>query len=224
MERIAQYFFNWKLVEPYLPDMLRGLYLTLQMAAVTIVLGLLLGLGLAVLRCYRSLRVEWVIILFVDIFRALPQLVIIVLFFYALPLLGIVLDPIWATVLALTLVLAAFTEEILWGAIGAIPLGQWEAARSSGLSFTATLRYVIVPHALRISVPQLTNRCIAITKGTSLGAVIAVPELLNITMSIQSSIANPSILTLSAVFFCLIFFPFIRLTRWIEKNYSSTGS
>lgn len=223
MEKIIHYFFNWDLVKPYIPDMLHGLLITMQMAVLTIVIGLSLGLALAFLRCYRALKIEWLIVLFVDVFRALPQLVIIVLFFYALPMLGIVLNPFVATVLALTLVLAAFAEEIFWGAIGAVPKGQWEAARSTGLGFTSTLWQVVIPQAFRLSVPQLTNRCIAITKGTSLGAVIAVPELLNVTMSTQSMIANPSILTLSAVFFCAIFFPFIRLTRWIEKKYSSTG-
>lgn len=223
MEKIIHYFFNWSLVKPYIPDMLHGLLITIQMAVLTIAIGLVLGLALALLRCYRALKIEWLIILFVDVFRALPQLVIIVLFFYALPMMGIVLNPFVATVLALTLVLAAFSEEIFWGAIGAVSKGQWEAARSTGLGFTSTLCLVILPQALRLSVPQLTNRCIAITKGTSLGAVIAVPELLNVTMSTQSMIANPSILTLSAVFFCAIFFPFIRLTRWIEKKYSSTG-
>lgn len=222
MTQIIHYFFNWELVSPYLPVMLEGLFITLKMAILTILLGIFLGISLAIIRCYRRLRLELPIVIFVDIFRSLPQLVIIVLFFYALPITGIVLDPFLATVLALTLVLAAFTEEILWGAIGSIPIGQWEAARSSGLGFTQTLHHVILPQAIRTSLPQLTNRCIAITKGTSLGAVIAVPELLSVTMSTQSAVANPSILTLCAILFCLIFFPFIKLTRWMEKKYSSS--
>lgn len=220
MEKILYYFFNWPLISPHLPAILQGFWVTLEMAVLTVICGTLLGLVLAVIRSYGFRPVNLLMVLFVDIFRAIPQLVIIVLAFFALPAFGIVIDPLPATVLALSLVLAAFAEEIFWAGIAAVPTGQWEAGRSSGMNFTQTLFSIILPQAVRISIPPLTNRAIGITKGTTLGSVIAVPELLNVSSNIQSTIANPTALTAGAVLFCLIFFPFVHFTRSLEKRYA----
>ena len=102
----------------------------------------------------------------------------------------------------------------------AVPPGQWEAGRSTGMTFNQTLFTVILPQVVRISIPPLTNRAIGITKGTTLGSVIAVPELLSVSSSIQSSIANPTALTVGAILFCLIFLPFVYFTRWVEKRFA----
>ena len=220
MEKILYYFFNWPLISPHLPAILQGFWVTLEMAVLTVVCGTLLGLVLAVVRSYGFRPVNLLMVLFVDIFRAIPQLVIIVLAFFALPAFGIVIDPMPATVLALSLVLAAFAEEIFWAGIAAVPTGQWEAGRSSGMNFTQTLFSIILPQAVRIAIPPLTNRAIGITKGTTLGSVIAGPELLNVSSNIQSTIANPTALTAGAVLFCLIFFPFVHFTRSLEKRYA----
>lgn len=220
MEKIFYYFFNWPLISPHLPAILQGFWVTLQMAVLTVICGTLLGLLLAVIRSYGLRPVNLLMVLFVDIFRAIPQLVIIVLAFFALPAFGIVIDPLPATVLALSLVLAAFAEEIFWAGIAAVPTGQWEAGRSSGMNFTQTLFFIILPQAVRIAIPPLTNRAIGITKGTTLGSVIAVPELLNVSSNVQSTIANPTALTAGAILFCLIFFPFVHFTRSLEKRFA----
>lgn len=220
MEKILYYFFNWPLIAPHLPAMLKGFVVTLQMAALTIAFGLTLGLALAVLRTYGNKLLNAALIFYVDVFRAIPQLVILVLIFFALPGVGIVLDPVAATVMALSLVLAAFAEEIFWSGIAAVARGQWEAGRSGGLTFNQTLFSIILPQVVRIAIPPLTNRAIGITKGTTLGSVIAVPELLNVASSVQSTIANPTALTAAAALFCLIFLPFVRLTRWMEGHYA----
>lgn len=220
MEKILYFFFNWPLISPHLPAILQGFWVTLEMAVLTVICGTLFGLALAVIRTYGIRPVNLLMVLFVDIFRAIPQLVIIVLAFFALPAFGIVIDPMPATVLALSLVLAAFAEEIFWAGIAAVPTGQWEAGRSSGMNFTQTLFSIILPQAVRIAIPPLTNRAIGITKGTTLGSVIAVPELLNVSSNIQSTIANPTALTAGAVLFCLIFFPFVHFTRSLEKRYA----
>lgn len=207
MDQIVYYFFNWTLISPHLPEIMQGFWVTLQMAVMTVILGTVLGLGLAVLRCYGWRPVNILMTLYVDVFRAIPQLVIIVLVFFALPSLGIVIEPVPATVLALSLVLSAFAEEIFWSGIAAVPTGQWEAGRSTGMGFSQTLFAIILPQAVRLAIPPLTNRAIGITKGTTLGSVIAVPELLNVSSNIQSNIANPTAFTAGAILFCLIFFP-----------------
>ncbi len=136
----------------------------------------------------------------------------------------LVLEPFTATVLALAIVLSAFSEEIFWAGINAVSKGQWEAGRSTGLSFSKTLTYIVLPQVVRISIPPLTNRAIGISKGTTLGSVVAVPELLNVTSSIQSNVANPTALTVGALLFLLLFLPFVRFTRWLEHAYAHPRS
>nr|WP_047579828.1 amino acid ABC transporter permease [Methylobacterium sp. ZNC0032] len=224
MDQIVRYFFDFSLMAAYWPDILRGFLITVQMSALTILIGIPLGLALAILRLYGIRPLNWLIIFYIDLFRSIPQLVLIVLAYFALPYFGLVLEPMTATVLALAIVLSAFAEEIFWAGINAVPKGQWEAGRSTGLSFTKTLAYIILPQVVRISIPPLTNRAIGISKGTTLGSVVAVPELLNVTSSIQSNVANPTALTVGALLFLVLFLPFVRFTRWLEHAYAHPRS
>ncbi|WP_293811081.1 amino acid ABC transporter permease [uncultured Bosea sp.] len=224
MDQIVRYFFDFSLMSAFWPDILRGFLITVQMSILTVLIGIPLGLALAILRLYGIRPLNWLIIFYIDFFRSIPQLVLIVLAYFALPYFGLVLEPITATVLALAIVLSAFAEEIFWAGINAVPKGQWEAGRSTGLSFTRTLAYIILPQVVRISIPPLTNRAIGISKGTTLGSVVAVPELLNVTSSIQSNVANPTALTVGALLFLVLFLPFVRFTRWLEHAYAHPRS
>lgn len=224
MDQIVRYFFDFSLMSAFWPDILRGFLITVQMSILTILIGIPLGLALAILRLYGIRPLNWLIIFYIDFFRSIPQLVLIVLAYFALPYFGLVLEPITATVLALAIVLSAFAEEIFWAGINAVHKGQWEAGRSTGLSFTRTLAYIILPQVVRISIPPLTNRAIGISKGTTLGSVVAVPELLNVTSSIQSNVANPTALTVGALLFLVLFLPFVRFTRWLERAYAHPRS
>ena len=224
MDQIVRYFFDFSLMSAFWPDILRGFLVTVQMSILTVLIGIPLGLGLAILRLYGVRPLNWLIIFYIDFFRSIPQLVLIVLAYFALPYFGLVLEPMTATVLALAIVLSAFAEEIFWAGINAVPKGQWEAGRSTGLSFSRTLAYIILPQVVRISIPPLTNRAIGISKGTTLGSVVAVPELLNVTSSIQSNVANPTALTVGALLFLVLFLPFVRFTRWLERAYAHPRS
>lgn len=220
MDQIIRYFFDFSLLAPYWPDILRGFGLTVAMSVLTVVIGIPLGLGIAILRLYRFRLLNLLIILYIDFFRSIPQLVLIVLVYFALPYFGIVIAPFWAVVLALSVVLSAFAEEIFWASINSVPKGQWEAGRSTGLGFGQVLFSVILPQVTRMSIPPLTNRAIGISKGTTLGSVIAVPELLSVTSSIQSTVANPTALTVGALLFLVLFLPFVRFTRWLERAHT----
>lgn len=220
MAQITYYFFNFGLISQYWPDILRGFLITIEMSILTVAIGIPLGLIIAIVRLYDFKPLNALIVLYVDFFRSIPQLVLIVLAYFALPNFGIVLGPFAATVTALVLVLSSFAEEIFWACINAIPQGQWEAGRSTGLGFNTTLFNVVLPQAVSMSIPPLTNRAIAISKGTTLGSVVAVPELLNVTSSIQSNVANPTALTVGAVLFLVLFLPFVRFTRWLERVYA----
>jgi polar amino acid transport system permease protein len=150
----------------------------------------------------------------------LPPLVVIILLFFAFPYIELSMSAFTATWLALSLVLAAFTEEIFWAGMLAIPKGQWEAARSTGMGSWGTLVHVILPQAVRMTVPPLTNRTIAITKGTALGSVVALHELLNVSSSASSEAGNATPLVMGAVAYLILFIPFVVLGRWVETRFA----
>jgi len=220
LSRFADSFFNLQVMQQYLPKIVEGLILTVQIALAVVVAGITCGLMLALIRAARIRPVNFFIVLFVDVLRALPALVIIIIFYFALPTVGLKMSGLTATWLALSLVLAAFSEEIFWAGILAVPRGQWEAARSTGLNFVEALRYVVLPQAVRITIPPLTNRTIAVTKNTALGAVVAVGEILYQAQSAYSFSFNPSPLTLGAIAYLILFIPVVIFGRWVETRFA----
>jgi polar amino acid transport system permease protein len=217
-DRFVETFFNAKIMAKYLPDIAYGMLVTVELAALVIVTGIALGLALALLRSLGFKPVNLLIVFVVDLFRALPPLVIIVFIYFALPAVDVAPSGFVSTWLSLMLVLTAFSEEIFWAGITSIPRGQWEAARSTGLSYGQTLVSVVLPQALRLTIPPLTNRTIAITKGTALGTVVAVSEILGMASSAVSNSYNPSPLTLGAGAYLVLFFPMVVAGRWLETR------
>ncbi len=220
MDQIVANFFDLEVMARYLPDILSGFVLTIYLAVAIVLFGLALGLALAVVRAFQIRPLNWLIVFFVDLFRALPPLVIMIIFYFALPYVGVELGGFVAAWLALGFVLAAFAEEIYWAGILSVDKGQWEAARSTGLPFFRTLRSVVLPQALRLTIPPLTNRTIAITKGTALASVVAVPEILSQATAAQAFAANTSPLTMGAIAYLILFAPLVTLSRWIETRFA----
>ena len=223
LDGFAFTFLNGKVMAAWLPKIAEGFVLTVALAALIVVAGLALGLGLAVLRAFGLRVLNWGIVFFVDLFRALPPLVIIVLLYFGLPGMGISLSGFWASWLSLTLVLAAFSEEIFWAGITATPRGQWDAGKALGLRFLPILFRIILPQAVRMVVPPLTNRTIAITKGTALASVVGVAEILGAAQSAMAFSGNPSPLTLGAIAYALLFLPVVGAGRWIERRLAIPG-
>jgi polar amino acid transport system permease protein len=219
-DRFLNSFFNTRVAWDYLPKIADGFVLTVVLALCVIVTGLAAGLVLAVIRAFGIRPLNWLIIFVVDLFRALPPLVIIALLYFGLPAAGLSLSGFVATWLSLSWVLMAFSEEIFWAGITATPKGQWEAARSTGLGFLATLGWVVLPQAVRMVIPPLTNRTIAITKGTALGSVVAVSEILGAAQAGVSFSFNPTPLTLGAAAYVVLFVPVVILGRWIETRFA----
>lgn len=219
-DRFADSFLNARVAAEYLPKIIDGFWLTILLALCIIATGLVAGLGLAVVRAFGIRPLNWLIIFLVDLFRALPPLVIIALLYFGLPAAGMSLSGFASAWLALSLVLMAFTEEIFWAGITAVPKGQWEAARSTGLGFLRTLRHVVLPQAFRMTIPPLTNRTIAITKGTALASVVAVPEILGAAQAGVSFSFNPTPLTLGAAAYLVLFLPVVVLGRWVETRFA----
>ena len=220
LDRFISSFFNAEVAARYVAPILDGMLLTIGLGLCVIATGLVLGLALAVLRIQHVKLINGFIIAFADIFRALPPLVVIILLFFAFPYIELSMSAFTATWLALSLVLAAFTEEIFWAGMLAIPKGQWEAARSTGMGSWGTLVHVILPQAVRMTVPPLTNRTIAITKGTALGSVVALHELLNVSSSASSEAGNATPLVMGAVAYLILFIPFVVLGRWVETRFA----
>jgi polar amino acid transport system permease protein len=218
--RFTETFFNSKVMVKYLPDIFSGVVVTIELALLIVVTGIAAGLALALLRSLGIRPLNWLIIGVVDLFRSLPPLVVIVLIYFGLPSAGMSPSGFVSTWLSLALVLMAFAEEIFWAGITSTPKGQWEASRSTGLSFAQTLLYVILPQALRLTIAPLTNRTIAITKGTALGTVVAVTEILGQASSAVSNSYNPSPLMMGAAAYIVLFLPVVVAARWIETRFA----
>jgi polar amino acid transport system permease protein len=220
MGKFADTFLNWEVMAQYAPKIVEGFFVTIQLAIAVIVTGIVFGLLLAVARTFRLKVLNFFIVAAVDVMRALPPLVLIMILYFALPTVGIKFSGFVATWLALSAILAAFSEEIFWAGILAVPRGQWEAARSTGLGFMQTMSHVVLPQAVRLTIPPLTNRTIAITKGTALGATVAVGEILYQAQTGYSFSYNPSPLTLGAIAYLILFIPVVWFGRWVETRFA----
>ncbi len=218
MEGFLATFFNADVAVRYLPDILAGAAITIGLGLAVTVSGLALGPGLAVLRALQRPWLSVPIVIFADIMRAIPPLVLIIVFFFAFPLIGFAMSAFTATWLSLTLVLAAYAEESIWGGILSLPRGQAEAARATGLSWWQTMTAVILPQAFRIATAPLTNRVIAVAKNVALGSVVALSDVLNNAQSATSTAGNPTPLTMAAAAYLVIFIPAMLFARRLEAR------
>jgi polar amino acid transport system permease protein len=220
LHRLVFSFFNADVASRYWLDIVYGMWVTTYLALAVIVAGLGLGLGLALARAFQFKPANVLIVIFADAFRALPPLVVIIVLFFAFPYVDLAMSAFTATWLSLSLVLAAFAEEIFWAGILSVPKGQTEAARSTGMSRAQALVYVVLPQAVRLTIPPLTNRMIAITKNTALGSVVAVHEIIYHASSGASEAGNPTPPTLGALACLMIFLPVVIFSRWIETRFA----
>ncbi len=215
-------FFDPEVLGAAWPAVRSGIGVTLGLALASIAAGTTLGIGLASIRALirtAPLRPIGALIAgYADVFRALPPLVLLVILYFAAPFAGIELSGFAASFAALGLSLGASAEEICWAGITSVHRGQWEAALSTGLSRTETLRRVVLPQALRLTIPPLTNRAIATGKNTALASVVAVPEVLHQAASVQAQTASPAPLLLAAGVYVALFLPLVRFGRWLENR------
>jgi len=220
LERFLFSFFNGDVAARYWPDILQGFLLTTYLGLAVIAAGIPLGLLLASVRSFRWLPINALIVVFADVFRALPPLMVIIILFFAFPYVEISMSAFVATWIALTLVLAAFAEEIFWAGILSVPHGQLEAARALGLRRIQGLVFIVLPQAVRLAIPPLTNRVIAITKGTALGSVVALHEILNEASSAASNSGNATPMMMGAAAYLVLFVPFVLFGRWVETRFA----
>ncbi|MCO6362078.1 amino acid ABC transporter permease [Paracoccus sp. 08] len=214
-------FLNAEVMRRTFPMLLQGLWITLQLGAASIVAGLVLGLGLAMARLYGPGPVRFVTQLYIDIFRSIPLLVLLIIVYYALPFVGLRLSPFASAMSALTLVSGAYTAEIFRAGIEAIPKGQFEASAALGLNGRQTMADVILPQAVRIVIPPLTNNSINVVKDTALASVVAMPDLLKQATQAQALAANPTPLIVAAVIYIAFLWPLVALVSRMERRFAA---
>ncbi|MEM7504324.1 MAG: amino acid ABC transporter permease [Pseudomonadota bacterium] len=217
-------FLNWEVLTRSLPLLMMGLKVTVQLGAVSIVAGLLLGLGIALLRLYGFAPLRVIAKIYIDIFRSIPLLVLLIVVYYALPFVGMRLSPFLSAALTLTVVSGAYTAEIFRAGIEAIPRGQFEASQALGLRFRHMMQDVILPQALRVVVPPLTNNSINVVKDTALASVVAMPDLLKQATQAQALEANPTPLIAAAVLYIAMLWPLVALVSRLERKYRAERS
>ncbi|KXG85148.1 amino acid ABC transporter permease [Agrobacterium bohemicum] len=213
-------FFNVPVFLNSLPQLLWGLMVTLQIGITSIICGLVGGLFLAVARLYAPAFFKLLIRGYIDIFRSIPLLVLLIVVYYALPFVGIRLSPFLSAVTALSLVSAAYTAEIFRAGIEAVPHGQFEASAALGLSNRNTMVDIILPQAVRIVIPPLTNNCVNVMKDTALASVVAMPDLLKQATQTQALNANPTPLIGAALIYIALLWPMVAIVARLEKHFS----
>lgn len=170
-----------------LPLLEKAIFVTLGLGFSAFILGSILGMAIALARISTFKPLRWFAFAYVSIFRGTPLLIQILLIYFGLPSYGIVIDPIPAALLALTLFAAAYLSENFRSGISAVDRGQWEAGWSMGMSYPKILVRIVLPQALRIATAPLGSRLIALMKDTSLASTITVVELTRVADQIGAT-------------------------------------
>jgi len=211
-------FFNMQVLVSSFPALMRGVLNTLLLGLLSIGIGVPAGLLISLVRLYAPKPLRLLAVVYIDVFRAIPILVVLILIYYALPFLGIRLSSWSSAVMAFSIVLAAYSAEVFRSGIESIPQGQFEAAQALGLPFALTLRKVVLPQAVRVVIPPTTSNCVSMFKDTSLASAVALPELLKEATDAQALYANPSPLIGAALVYLVFLWPLVRLVGYVEKR------
>lgn len=214
-------FFNSEVLLSSIPALLRGLLNTILLGLMSIVLGVSVGLVFSVIRLYAPRPFRLLMIGYIDIFRALPMLVVLILIYYALPFVGISFSAWTSAVLGFSMVMAAYSAEVFRSGIEGVPQGQFEAASALGIPFLITLRKVVLPQAIRLVIPPMTSNCVSMFKDTSLASTVALSELLKEAQNAQALNGNPSPLIGAALVYLVFLWPMVRLVSVLEKRFNA---
>lgn len=221
MDAILQQFFNLDIMAKSLPLVLKGLGMTLLICAVVIPLGALGGLIAALGSVSRNRAIRWSAIAFVDLFRAIPPLVLLIFIYAGLPFAGLRISPFAAVTIGFFLNNSAYFAEIFRAGLLSVPKGQTEAARSTGLTPTQTLIWITLPQAVRNVLPDLLSNVVEVVKLTSLASVVSLGEMLHAAGLVRSLTYNASPLVLAAGLYLLLLWPLIRVISRFERRIAS---
>jgi polar amino acid transport system permease protein len=247
MDFILEYYFDFNVISDNFDLVLNGFWITLKLSLLGGLFSLTWGLLLAVMRQLPGkplAPVRWLTIAYIDVFRGIPLLLVLLLISgglgaFSSPVGGDILpdwlghptwlgetSPFWYGVFGLTLTYGAYMAEVYRAGIEAVPRGQMEAARSLGMSHGQSMRYVIVPQAVNKVVPPLLNDFIALMKDTSLVSVLGAVEVVQAGRDVQSDTFNGSGLVFGAILFLIVTIPLARVVDWLiarEQRRTSRG-
>lgn len=218
MEQIIHSFFNIEIVVGAFPILLRGFGMTVLLCLVVIPLGLFGGLALALLSIVKIRIVRWLVVIYVDFFRAFPPLVLLIFIYFGVPFLGVDLPAFVAVALGFMLNTSSYYGEIFRAGIESIPRGQFEGARSTGLNAAQTMTYVIIPQATRNVIPDLISNTLEVVKLTSIASVVALPELLFAARQAQSLTYNATPIMFAGLIYLVCLWPIVRLLSRFEHK------
>ena len=213
-------------MDSFLPMVQAGFMVSLPLAMISFVCGILIAIGVALVRISPSDNILHHILLkltkyYVGIIRGTPLLVQLSIVFYGLPALGIYIDPIPAAIIGFSLNTGAYASETIRSAILSVPKGQWEACFSIGMTYMQTFRRIIAPQAFRVAVPPLSNDFIGLFKNTSLASVVTVTELFRVAQQYANLSYDflPVYIEAGMVYWCFCMVLFLIQAR-IEKRFS----
>ena len=212
--------FDWKVIIDYFPDLLAGVKVTLSITILSLLIGLVFGLALALARISGWKIISWPAYVYIEFFRTTPPLVQIVWFYFVVPvIIGMELSAFQAASIALGLNIAAFLGEIFRAGIQGIDKTQIDATKVLGLGSIDSYRYVILPQAFRIVLPPTTTTIMLLMKGTSLATAIGTLELMRVGQLISLETFRPfEILTAVALIYFLITYPVAYGMRRLERK------
>src|SRR3954465_4726315 len=216
-------FFSLEILEQAWPILWQGFKMTLLLSVIVVPLGLAGGIILALLSTARNPLVRWPLMAWVDLFRALPPLVLLIFVYAGLPFAGFEVSAIGSVAIGFFLNTGAYYGEILRAGIESVPRGQQEAARSTGLTRWQTMRYVVLPQAVRNVLPDLISNTLEVVKLTSIASVVALPELLFQARQAQSVTYNATPIMAAAVIYFILLWPVGRLPSGRKTRQRARG-
>jgi len=211
--------FNFQGLGDYLPDLLRGALISIELTLCIMLISLPLGLLLALAKLGRSRILRVLASFYIEIVRGTPALLQLFYIYFVLPAFGVKFDPFTAGVIGLSINYSAYLAEVYRAGIVAVPQGQIEAAKALGMSRRKMLRLIVLPQAVRVVVPPLGNYCISLFKDTSLVSIVTVKELIFTGQIISST--NFEYFTVFTIIGCIYLtfsYPGALFVRWLERR------
>jgi polar amino acid transport system permease protein len=218
MELLLENFANVDSLLRIYPLLLQGLVYTIWLSVVALPLGIILGLSIAILYSFKHRWINIALLVYIDLFRSFPVVVLLVLIFFGLPFLGLTLGGFTAAVLAIVLNNSGYYGEIFRAGILSVPQGQSDAARALGFKPLHLVFYIVLPQAIRNVMAPLASNSLELVKTTPIAALVALPELLRSARVAQEQTYNPTPLMAAAVIFFVMLYPFARWVARLERQ------
>lgn len=202
-----------------LPPLLKGVFITIQLTVLSLLLSLIIGFILALLRMSKNKLISSFARVYISIFRGTPLLVQLMYIYFALPAVGINFTAYQAAIIGLALNESAYLAEIFRAGIQSVPKGQTEAAYSIGMRSSMAMRRIILPQAIKNVLPAIGNAAIILLKNSSLAAVITVVELTRQgELLAASTFKTMEVYTLIAILYWILHYPLALLVNYLESK------